>query len=90
MNFLSPMHLAVILIIALLLFGNRLPEVARSLGRSINEFKRGMRDIQDDFDEEPPREKLNPPREHDQTVSREDSGDREAEREKEHVDSGRD
>ena len=34
----------VILIIALLLFGNRLPSVMRSLGRSISEFKKGMRE----------------------------------------------
>jgi sec-independent protein translocase protein TatA len=32
----------IILIIALLIFGSRLPSVMRSLGKSINEFKRGM------------------------------------------------
>jgi sec-independent protein translocase protein TatA len=32
----------VILIIALLLFGDRLPKVMRSLGKSMSEFKRGM------------------------------------------------
>jgi sec-independent protein translocase protein TatA len=35
-------------IIAVLLFGSRLPTVARSLGRSLNEFKRGMRDVEDE------------------------------------------
>ncbi len=40
--------------IALLLFGNRLPGVARSLGRGINEFKRGLKDEpKDDADDEP-------------------------------------
>jgi sec-independent protein translocase protein TatA len=35
-------------IIGLLLFGKRLPEVARSLGKGMMEFKKGMYDIQDD------------------------------------------
>ena len=33
-------------IIAVLLFGSRLPSVARSLGKSIVEFKKGMNDLQ--------------------------------------------
>jgi len=36
-------ELIVILLLALLLFGaKRLPEIARSLGKSVNEFKKGM------------------------------------------------
>ena len=49
---LSGGHLLVIGVLALLLFGNRLPEVARALGRSFNEFKRGLRDVQDEFSRE--------------------------------------
>ncbi len=41
----------VILVIALLIFGRRLPEVARSLGKSVNEFKKGMREFQDSAQE---------------------------------------
>ena len=41
----------VIAFIALLIFGRRLPEVARSLGKSVNEFKKGMREFQDSADE---------------------------------------
>jgi len=37
----------IILVIGLLIFGRRLPEVARSLGKSVNEFKRGLRDFED-------------------------------------------
>ena len=37
-------ELLVIGLIALLLFGTRLPKVARSLGQSVNEFKQGMKD----------------------------------------------
>ncbi|MCU0613210.1 MAG: twin-arginine translocase TatA/TatE family subunit [Candidatus Eisenbacteria bacterium] len=50
-------ELLVILLVVLLLFGaKRIPEVMRSLGSGINEFKRGMRDIERDVSkEEPPR-----------------------------------
>lgn len=42
----------VILVIGLLVFGRRLPEVGRSLGRSIVEFKRGVKGIGDEIDSE--------------------------------------
>jgi sec-independent protein translocase protein TatA len=35
-------------IIAVILFGSRLPSVARSLGKSIVEFKKGMHDIENE------------------------------------------
>lgn len=35
--------------VAILLFGNRLPSVARSLGRSLVEFKKGMSDLEGEF-----------------------------------------
>ena len=37
--------------IGLLLFGKRLPEVGRSLGKGIVEFKKGLKGIEDDIDE---------------------------------------
>lgn len=38
-------ELLIILVVALLLFGaNKIPEVARSLGRSVNAFKSGLKD----------------------------------------------
>lgn len=36
-----------ILVVALLLFGKRLPEVARSMGKSVVEFKKGMSEVTD-------------------------------------------
>lgn len=38
----------VIAAIGLLLFGKRLPEVGRSLGKGIVEFKKGLKGIEDD------------------------------------------
>jgi len=46
------MEWIVILVIGLLIFGRRLPEVGRSLGRSIVEFKRGVKGIGDEIDNE--------------------------------------
>jgi sec-independent protein translocase protein TatA len=42
-------ELLVILVIVLILFGaNRLPELARSLGSSVKEFKKGVNEAQKD------------------------------------------
>ena len=41
----------VILIVALLIFGKRLPEVMKSMGRGIVEFKKGVKGVEDDVEE---------------------------------------
>lgn len=46
----GPMEMVIILLIAVLLFGKRLPEVGRSLGKGIVEFKKGVRGIEDELD----------------------------------------
>jgi len=43
-------ELIIVMVIALLLFGKRLPEVARSLGKGIVEFKKGVRGIEEEVD----------------------------------------
>lgn len=40
----------VIAVIGLLFFGKRLPEVGKSLGKGIVEFKKGLKGIEDDVD----------------------------------------
>ncbi len=47
---LSGAELLVIAVLALLLFGNRLPQVMRSLGKGVTEFKKGVRGIEDDIE----------------------------------------
>lgn len=46
--FLGGSEIWVILIVALLLFGTRIPAVMRSLGQGVTEFKRGIEDGSDD------------------------------------------
>ena len=44
----GPMEMMIVGIIAVLLFGKRLPEVGRSLGKGLTEFKKGVRGIEDE------------------------------------------
>lgn len=46
---LGPMEMVIVGVIAVLLFGSRLPEVARGLGKSMNEFRKGMSGLQDEL-----------------------------------------
>ncbi len=43
----------ILLAVALLIFGRRLPDVARSFGKSIHEFKKGMSDVTSEINKEP-------------------------------------
>ena len=60
---LSPVELMVVGVVAILLFGSKLPEVARSLGGSYREFRKGLSEFQDqmrvvDFNAPPSKPKL--------------------------------
>ncbi len=45
-------EIIIIGVVMLLLFGRRLPEVGRSLGQGIVEFKKGLKDVTDDIKNE--------------------------------------
>lgn len=47
----GPLEWVVIGIVAVLLFGKRLPEVGRQLGQGIVEFKKGLKGVKDEIDE---------------------------------------
>ena len=49
----QPIHIVIIVLVALLIFGpKKLPEMGRSMGKMINEFRNGTRDITDSFREQ--------------------------------------
>jgi sec-independent protein translocase protein TatA len=43
------MEMVILFGVAVLLFGKRLPEVGRTLGKGIVEFKKGIRGIEEEF-----------------------------------------
>jgi len=47
---LSPVEIAIVGAVAVLLFGSKLPSVARSLGKSMTEFKKGLNGIGDEIE----------------------------------------
>jgi sec-independent protein translocase protein TatA len=58
---LSGWELLVVLVIALLLFGRRLPEVGRSMGKTIVEFKKGLKSVEEDVKTEETSTAYRPP-----------------------------
>jgi len=54
-------ELLIIAFVGLLIFGNRLPSVMRSLGKSVTEFKKGVAGIEDDIDLAGGADKKTPP-----------------------------
>jgi len=46
----SPIHWIILIGIGVLLFGKRLPEVGRSLGKGIVEFKKGLKGLEDEVE----------------------------------------
>lgn len=48
----GPWQIIIVLLVVLLLFGSRLPALARSLGQSLTEFKKGVKEIDEKKPEE--------------------------------------
>lgn len=60
----GPLEWGIILVIALLLFGRRLPEVGKSVGRAIVEFRKGIKNVEEEVESEtrqPTRSAARPP-----------------------------
>ena len=55
------MEWLIILVVVLLLFGHKLPGMARNLGSGITEFKRGLKDGSNKGDPKPPQDTTPPP-----------------------------
>ncbi|OQX91607.1 MAG: hypothetical protein B6D58_07255 [candidate division Zixibacteria bacterium 4484_95] len=52
----GPTELIVILLLILILFGaKRIPEIAQGLGKGIREFKKSVRDVQDEIESPEPK-----------------------------------
>ena len=47
---LGPMEIMALLVLGVLLFGRRLPEVGRYLGKGIVEFKKGIKGLEDEVE----------------------------------------
>ncbi len=51
---LGPQQILMLLAIGILLFGRNLPEVARSIGKGVLEFKKGLAGLESHFDDSRP------------------------------------
>lgn len=55
-------EMLIVLAIVLVVFGaKRLPEIGSSMGKGIREFKRSLKDVQDNIDQTDPPPRIDPP-----------------------------
>lgn len=48
----GPQEMIVLLLLGVLLFGRKLPEIGRSLGKTVVEFKKGVKGLEDEVSHE--------------------------------------
>ena len=53
-NQIGPQEILLLVLLGVLLFGRKLPEIGRSVGKSIVEFKKGMKGIEEEVNTESP------------------------------------
>ncbi|HEX3151658.1 MAG TPA: twin-arginine translocase TatA/TatE family subunit [Gemmataceae bacterium] len=50
---LGTQEIMLLLVLGVLLFGRNLPQLGRSLGKTVTEFKRGVKGLEDDYEPTP-------------------------------------
>lgn len=50
----GPMELVLLMLVGLLFFGKRLPEVGRSIGQTVVQFKKGLNEVHEDVNRQTP------------------------------------
>ena len=53
MNLGTPEIILIALVVLLLFGGKKIPELMRGLGKGVSQFKKGMKDIEDEINAEP-------------------------------------
>ena len=51
MGFLGTQEILLLVVLGILLFGRKLPEVGRSLGKTVTEFRKGIKGLEDEVHE---------------------------------------
>ncbi len=59
----GPFEWGVVLVVAVLIFGRRLPEIAKGMGKSLTEFKKGVKEAQTEVTSAADIDEVTPPEE---------------------------
>lgn len=70
---LTTTEIIIICVVALVLFGGSLPMIAKNLGKSVVEFKKGIKDVKDDLENAADDKKLESKPSREVTVERSES-----------------